>query len=47
MGYVHEEFTFLATGNSTTLEFASTTPGGYGAVIDDVDVQPCLLLICL
>lgn len=50
MGYVPEEFTFLATGNSTTLEFASrTTPGGYGPVIDNVHVhaEDCLLILCL
>lgn len=47
MGYVHREFTFKATGSSTTLEFASTTPGGFGPVIDNVQVQPCLLILCL
>jgi choice-of-anchor C domain-containing protein len=47
MGYVHHEFTFQATGNSTTLEFVSTTVGGFGPVIDDVQVQPCLLILCL
>jgi choice-of-anchor C domain-containing protein len=47
MGYVHREFAFQATGNSTTLEFASTTGTGFGPVIDDVQVQPCLLILCL
>lgn len=47
MGYVTEEFTFLATGTSTTLEFASTNPGEGGPVIDNVRVQSCLLVICL
>ena len=48
MGYVTKEFTFLATGDSTTLEFASTTtPSGYGPVIDNVRVESCLLIICL
>jgi choice-of-anchor C domain-containing protein len=47
MGYVHRGFTFLATGTSTTLEFASTTGTGFGPVIDDVEIQPCLLVLCL
>jgi hypothetical protein len=47
MGYVTEEFTFLATGTSTTLEFAITNPGEGGPVIDNVRVQSCLLVICL
>lgn len=47
MGYVHHEFTFLATGTTTTLTFASTTtPGGFGPVLDDVDLESCLLIIC-
>jgi choice-of-anchor C domain-containing protein len=47
MGYVTEEFTFLATGTSTTLEFASTNPGEGGPVIDNVSVESCLLVVCL
>jgi hypothetical protein len=48
MGYVTRELTFLATSGTTTLEFASTTtPGGFGPVIDNVRVQSCLLIICL
>ena len=48
MGYVHREFTFVATGLATTVRFASTTtPGGFGPVLDDVDVESCLLIICL
>jgi choice-of-anchor C domain-containing protein len=47
MGYVHREFTFLATGGSTTLEFLSTTGTGFGPVIDDVQIEPCLLILCL
>jgi choice-of-anchor C domain-containing protein len=47
MGYVHREFVFQATGNATTLEFASTSAGAFGPVIDDVEVQPCLLILCL
>ncbi len=47
MGYVTEEFTFLATGTSTTLEFASTNPGEGGPVIDNVRVESCLPVVCL
>lgn len=48
MGYVTEELTFLATGKSTTLTFASTTtPSGFGPVIDNVEVQSCLIIVCL
>jgi choice-of-anchor C domain-containing protein len=46
MGYVSQEFTFLASGSSTTLEFASTTPGAFGPVIDKVEVESCLLILC-
>jgi choice-of-anchor C domain-containing protein len=46
MNYARKTFLFLATGFSTELEFVSTVaPQGYGAVIDDVDIQPCLLPI--
>jgi choice-of-anchor C domain-containing protein len=47
MGYVPTGFTFLSTGTSATLQFASTTSGAYGPVIDDVKVDSCLLVICL
>jgi choice-of-anchor C domain-containing protein len=47
MGYVTKEFAFLATGTSTTLEFASTNPGEGGPVIDNVRVERCLLVVCL
>jgi choice-of-anchor C domain-containing protein len=46
MGYVSQEFTFLASGSSTTLEFASTTPGYFGPVIDKVEVESCLVILC-
>jgi choice-of-anchor C domain-containing protein len=40
MGYVNQEFTFLATGPSTTLTFASTTtPGGWGPVLDNIQIK--------
>jgi choice-of-anchor C domain-containing protein len=47
MGYVYKHTYFIATGFSSTLEFRSTTGSGYGPVIDDVDVDSCLLVICL
>ncbi len=48
MGYVRREFTFVATGDATTLAFSSTTvPSGYGPVIDDVEVESCLIIVCL
>jgi choice-of-anchor C domain-containing protein len=47
MGYVSHEFAFQATGTSTTLEFLSTTGSGFGPVIDNVRVQPCLLILCV
>lgn len=47
MGYVKKEVTFVATGLSSTLAFRSTNAGAFGPVIDDVDVQSCLLVICL
>jgi hypothetical protein len=47
MGYVTKRFTFVSVGVSATLEFVSTTtPGGYGPVIDKVSVDSCLLVIC-
>jgi choice-of-anchor C domain-containing protein len=48
MGYVTKSFTFLSAGTSAKLEFVSTTtPGGYGPVIDKVSVTGCLLVICV
>ncbi|MCX4581333.1 choice-of-anchor C family protein [Streptomyces sp. NBC_01571] len=42
MGYINRQVTFVATGTSTTLSFASTTPNSaWGPVIDDVTVKPC------
>lgn len=38
MGYVPERFRFRALASSGTLSFASTTGGGYGPVIDAVNV---------
>ena len=47
MGYVHRSFQFLSLGPSITLEFGSTTsPQGYGPVIDDVVVEGCPLVRC-
>ena len=39
MGYQLEHFTFLANGPTTTLSFAGTNAGPYGAVIGDVNVS--------
>ncbi|MGW5674101.1 choice-of-anchor C family protein [Streptomyces sp. NPDC003860] len=39
MGYVNRQFTFVANGTTTTLAFASTMAGAWGAVIDDVRVR--------
>jgi choice-of-anchor C domain-containing protein len=48
MGYVQETATFTTLLDpSVTLTFASTTPGAYGPVIDDVQVRNCLLVVCL
>ncbi|MFI2184246.1 choice-of-anchor C family protein [Streptomyces sioyaensis] len=42
MGYVRRQVTFVATGPSTTLTFASTTlHSATGPVIDDVTVERC------
>ena len=38
MGYATQGFTFLATKPSTTLTFASTTPGAYGPVLDNIQI---------
>lgn len=47
MGYVGKEAHFIATSLSTTLAFTSTTNSGFGPVIDAVDVDSCLLVVCL
>ncbi|QKV94760.1 choice-of-anchor C family protein [Streptomyces sp. NA02950] len=41
MGYVTREVSFVATGTSTTLAFASTTNTAAGPVLDDVRVREC------
>ncbi|MEO3977674.1 choice-of-anchor C family protein [Streptomyces sp. CAU 1734] len=44
MGYVQRQVTFVANAPTTTLGFASTVPGAYGPVVDDVRVtasSPC------
>lgn len=46
MNYTSKHLVFVATGFTTTIEFVSTAePQGWGAVIDDVDVDLCLLPI--
>ncbi|MEU3188586.1 DUF642 domain-containing protein [Streptomyces sp. NPDC006923] len=47
MGYVRQTAVFTTLlGSSVTLTFAGTSPGAAGAVIDDVRVRSCLLVIC-
>ncbi|WP_432588152.1 choice-of-anchor C family protein [Streptomyces sp. HD1123-B1] len=41
MGYVTREVSFVATGTTTTLAFASTTNTAAGPVLDDVRVREC------
>jgi hypothetical protein len=40
MGYTQQKFRFRALAPTGTLSFASTTGGGYGPVIDAVNVTP-------
>lgn len=47
MGYVHKVATFVATGLTSTVEFQSNDNTAYGPVLDDVDVDSCLVVICL
>ncbi|MFE7134724.1 choice-of-anchor C family protein [Streptomyces sp. NPDC057638] len=46
MGYVKRQLTFVATGASTSLGFASTVGGAYGPVVDDVRVDSCCACSC-
>ncbi|MGQ5262028.1 DUF642 domain-containing protein [Micromonospora sp. ZYX-F-536] len=47
MGYVYRTFYFTnILSAATVLQFASTTVGAFGPVIDDVRVESCLLVIC-
>jgi choice-of-anchor C domain-containing protein len=47
MGYVHKVATFIASGLVSTIEFQSSNNTAYGPVLDDVDVDSCLVVICL
>jgi choice-of-anchor C domain-containing protein len=47
MGYVHKVTTFVAHGLTSTIEFQSNDNTAYGPVLDDVDVDSCLVVICL
>ncbi|MFF2847333.1 choice-of-anchor C family protein [Streptomyces sp. NPDC058001] len=40
MGYVTRQFTFVATGATSTLTFVSTITGPWGPVLDNVQVRP-------
>lgn len=47
MGYVHKHATFIAYGLASTIEFQSNDNTAYGPVLDDVDVDSCIVVICL
>lgn len=48
MGWTTATATFQATGTSTALAFRGVTPSGAsGAMIDNVRIQKCLLVLCL
>jgi choice-of-anchor C domain-containing protein len=40
MGWAHQSFTFIATGISTELSFASTTDGNAGIALDNITITP-------
>ena len=40
MGWTHQSFTFVATGTSTVLSFASTTGGDAGIALDNITITP-------
>jgi hypothetical protein len=40
MGWTSKRFVFTATGEQTTVSFASLNPGAYGPAIDNVSLQP-------
>ncbi|WP_432940969.1 choice-of-anchor C family protein [Kribbella sp. CA-253562] len=47
MGWTYRSFYFTNLLNaSATVQFAGTSPQAWGAVIDDVKVDSCLLIIC-
>jgi choice-of-anchor C domain-containing protein len=47
MGYVNSSLFVITTASSINLEFASTTtPAGWGPVIDNVVVRSCTIIIC-
>ncbi|MBU2662995.1 DUF642 domain-containing protein [Actinoplanes bogorensis] len=47
MGYTRHTAYVLAKGTSMRIEFASTTtPSGYGPLIDDVRVDKCVAVLC-
>jgi hypothetical protein len=46
MGFTRHTTHVLAKSTSLRLEFASTTPGGFGPVIDEVRVDSCVLVLC-
>ena len=47
MGWVYRSFYFTnVLSTTTTLQFAGTTGSAWGAVVDDVKVESCLLILC-
>jgi hypothetical protein len=39
MGWTAQSYQFTATGASTTITFTNTSPGYYGAALDDIQVN--------
>jgi choice-of-anchor C domain-containing protein len=47
MGWVYRSFYFTNVLNpSTVLQFSGTSGNAWGAVIDDIKVESCLLILC-
>ncbi len=47
MGWTYRSFYFTnLLSSSSTLQFSGTTGSAWGAVVDDVKVESCLLILC-
>ncbi|TDD60248.1 hypothetical protein E1263_11520 [Kribbella antibiotica] len=47
MGWVYRSFYFTnLLSSSAVLQFAGTSGSAWGAVVDDVKVESCLLILC-
>lgn len=47
MGWVYRSFYFTnLLSTSTVLQFAGTTGSKWGAVVDDIKIESCLLILC-